>query len=71
MDDGFRDFIGEVKPIRMKELLEKVIWEAAREEEKREFQELWTGKVKNILLAQKGIEGWLKIEERREANERN
>jgi len=58
------------KAKRMGELLEKVIWEAAREEEKREFQEIWTGKVKDMLLEQKGIEGWVKIEERREANER-
>ncbi len=57
--------MAEEKAKRMGELLEKVIWEAAREEEKREFQEIWTGRVKDMLLEQKGIEGWLKIEERR------
>ena len=55
----------EDKAKRLGELMEKVIWEAAREEEKREFQELWTGKVKDMLLGEKGIDGWLKIEERR------
>jgi hypothetical protein len=55
----------EEKTKRMGELLEKVIWEAARDEEKREFQELWTGKVKDMLLEQTGIDRWLKIEERR------
>jgi hypothetical protein len=50
---------------RMGELLEKVIWEAAREEEKREFQDLWTEKVKNMLLEEKDIDQWLTIEERR------
>ncbi|HYB19422.1 MAG TPA: hypothetical protein VEH09_00760 [Thermodesulfobacteriota bacterium] len=63
--------MAEEKAKRMGELLEKVIWEAAREEEKREFQEIWAGRVKDMLLEQKGIEGWLKIEERREANERS
>lgn len=55
----------EDKAKRLAELLEKVIWEAAREEEKREFQELWMGKVKDMLLEEKGIDKWLKIEERR------
>ena len=55
----------EEKGKRMGELLEKVIWEAAREEEKREFQELWTEKVKDMLLEEKDIDRWLTIEERR------
>jgi hypothetical protein len=50
---------------RLGGLLEKVIWEAAKDEEKREFQELWTDKVKDMLLEQKRIDRWLKIEERR------
>ena len=53
------------KAKRLGELLEKVIWEAAKEEEKREFQELWMGRVKDMLLAEKGIDRWLKLEERR------
>jgi formylmethanofuran dehydrogenase subunit E len=53
------------KAKRLAELLEKVIWEAAREEEKREFQELWMGKVKGMLLEEKEIDRWLKIEVRR------
>ena len=52
------------KAKRMGELMEKVLWEAARPEEKGEFQELWTGKIKEMLLEGKGIEQWLKIEER-------
>ena len=55
----------EDKAKRLGELLEKVIWEAAREEEKREFQELWMGRVKDMLLAEKGINRWLEIERRR------
>jgi len=61
----------EEKAKRMRELLEKVIWEAARDEEKREFQELWMGKVKDVLLEEKGINRWLKMEERRNSNERS
>jgi hypothetical protein len=55
----------EEKGKRMGELLEKVIWEAAREEEKGEFQGLWTEKVKDMLLEEKDIDRWLTIEERR------
>ena len=55
----------EGKSKRMTELLEKVIWEAAKEEEKREFQELWMGRVRDMLLEEKGIDRWLKLEERR------
>ena len=57
------------KAKRLGELLEKVIWEAAKDEEKKEFQELWMGKVKDMLLAEKGINRWLKLEERRNQNE--
>ena len=53
------------KTKRMGELMEKILWEAARPEEKGEFQELWTGKVKDMVLENKGIDEWLKIEERR------
>lgn len=50
------------KAKRMGELMEKVIWEAAKDSEKSEFQELWMGKVKGMLLAAKDIDEWLKIE---------
>jgi len=46
---------------RMAKLMEKVIWEAAREAERAEFQELWMGKVKDMLLEEKGIGKWLKV----------
>ncbi len=52
------------KAKRSGELLEPVIWEAAKEEEGKEFQELWVGKVKDMLLGQKEIDRWLKLEER-------
>jgi hypothetical protein len=45
----------------MAKLMEKVIWEAAREEEREEFQELWMGKVKVMLLEGKGMDRWLKV----------
>ncbi len=54
------------KAKRLGELLEKVICEAARDEEKREFQELWTGKVRDMLLEEKEIDRWLKVEARRD-----
>lgn len=50
---------------RLGELMEKVVWDAAKIEEKREFQQLWTEKVRNMLLEKKEIEKWLKVEERR------
>ncbi len=54
------------KAQRMTELMEKVIWEAARGDEKREFQELWMGKVKDMLLEAKDIDSWLKTEVKEE-----
>lgn len=54
----------EEKGRRMVELLEKVLWEAAKDKEKQEFQELWTGKVKSMLLEARDIERWLKVEVR-------
>ncbi len=53
----------EEKAKRMAKLMEKVIWEAASEEEIKEFQELWMGRVRDMLAEEKGIERWLKIEE--------
>ncbi len=55
----------EAKAKRLGELLELVIWEAAKEEQKKEFQELWLEKVKDMLLERKNIDRWLKLEERR------
>lgn len=45
-------------------LLEKIIWEAASKEEKEEFKNLWMRKIKNILVDNKEINNWLKLEER-------
>ena len=55
----------EGKGKRLGERLEKVIWEAAKEEERKEFQELWMEKVEDMLLGKKEIDKWLKLEERR------
>jgi formylmethanofuran dehydrogenase subunit E len=53
------------KAMRMKELLEKVIWEAANDQEQREFQDLWIERVKLMIVERKDLDNWLKIEERR------
>ena len=45
--------------------MEKVIWEAAKEDERREFQDLWIEKVRDMILERKGINNWLKIKEKR------
>jgi hypothetical protein len=55
----------EEKAKRLGELLEKVIWEAAKEDERREFQDLWIEKVGDMILERKGINNWLKIKEKR------
>ncbi len=49
---------------RLGELLEKVIWEAAKKEEKEEFQKIWMEKVESMLLWRKEIDRWLELEER-------
>jgi len=49
------------KGARMGELLERILWEADKGTEKQEFQELWTGKVKSMLLEAKDIDKWLKV----------
>ena len=49
---------------RLGELLEKVIWEASKDEERKEFQKLWMEKVKTMLLDRKEIDRWLQLEER-------
>lgn len=59
----------EDKAKRLGELMQAVIWEAARNEEKEEFRELWMEKVKDVLLAEKGVDRWLKIEKGGNQNE--
>ena len=49
---------------RLSELLEKVIWDAAKEEERQEFQRLWTERIMMMLLEKKDIDYWLTIEQR-------
>jgi hypothetical protein len=51
------------KAKRLGQLLQKVIWEAATHDERREFQDLWMEKVEDMLLRRKKINQWLKIEE--------
>ncbi len=53
------------KGARMGELMEKVVWEAARPEEAAEFRELWMEKVRGMLVEKNGIETWLAVEERK------
>ena len=48
------------KAERLGELLEKVLWDAAKESEVKEFQNLWMEKVKAIT-DEKEINNWLKI----------
>ncbi len=52
------------KTARLQELLEKVIWEAATEDEKKEFQNLWIEKVRQMFMEGKSKEQWLVCEER-------
>ena len=52
----------ENKSRRLGELFEKVIWEAAKEKEIKEFQDLWMEKVENIVLLKNEADRWLKIE---------
>lgn len=52
------------KGARLQELLEKVLWEAAKPAEKKEMQDLWMEKVRLMLVDKKDISRWLTIEER-------
>lgn len=52
------------KAMKIKTLLEKVIWDTANDQERREFQDLWGEKVKFMITERKEIDNWLKIEER-------
>lgn len=56
----------EEKAKRLSQLLQPVIWEAATEQEIKQFQELWMAKVENMLLERKGINEWLKVAEIKE-----
>jgi hypothetical protein len=59
----------EEKSKRLAVLLEKVIWEAAKEEERKEFQDLWMAKVEDMLVKKNDTDHWLKIEQRKAKNE--
>jgi formylmethanofuran dehydrogenase subunit E len=48
---------------RMGQLMEKVLWDAARPEEREEFRNLWMERVRHMLVEERGIVSWLKIEE--------
>ena len=50
------------KAKRLQALMPKVIWEAARQDELKEFQDLWMEKVRQMLVEKKDIDKWLKIE---------
>ncbi len=55
----------EDKGKRLGQLMERVIWEAAKDDEIKEFRSLWSAKVRTIILENKDMDKWLKIEERR------
>jgi len=57
------------KAKRLGELLEKVVWEAAKKNEIREFQDLWMGKVRDMIIKRKDISEWIKIDEGEQSNE--
>ena len=46
---------------RMGGLFERVLWEAAGDGERAEFQDLWMRKVRDMLIEQKEIENWLTV----------
>ncbi|MBM3708485.1 MAG: hypothetical protein FJW69_09185 [Actinobacteria bacterium] len=50
-------------------LLEKIIWEAASDEEKENFKSLWIKKIINIVVDKKDINSWLILEEGGTKNE--
>jgi formylmethanofuran dehydrogenase subunit E len=50
------------KAKRLQALMPKVIWEAAKKDERLEFQDLWMEKVRQMLVEKKDIDKWLKIE---------
>ena len=52
----------EQKASRLRVLLEKVILETAKDKEKTEFQDLWMGKVRDMILEKKEMNEWINIE---------
>jgi hypothetical protein len=42
--------------------MERVLWEAAGEEQKKEFQDLWMEKISDMVVERKEIDSWLKME---------
>ncbi len=52
----------EEKASRLSALLEKVILETAKDEEKKEFQNLWMEKVRVMVLEKKEMNEWINIE---------
>lgn len=51
------------KAERLQTLMPKIIWEADKKDERLEFQDLWMEKVRDMLIGEKAIDQWLKIEE--------
>jgi len=54
------------KSKRMGELMQQVLWEAAKQDEIKEFQDLWMEKVSEMLVKQTDINQWIKIETRKD-----
>ncbi len=54
----------EEKAKRTGELIQKVIWEAAKDDEKKEFEDLWMEKIENMVLREDRIDEWIKIEKK-------
>jgi len=52
------------KASQMGKLMHPVIWEAATEQQKREFQDLWMDKIERMLFTREGIQNWIRVEER-------
>ena len=52
----------EDKARQLGHLMQPVIWEAATEEERKQFHKLWMEKVEDMLLHNREIDDWLKIE---------
>jgi hypothetical protein len=51
------------KAKRLQALMPKIMWEAAKQDERKEFEDLWMEKVRDMLVGKKDIDKWLKIEE--------
>jgi len=51
----------EEKAKRLGEVMEKVLWEAAKGPEARELKDLWIEKVRGMIIDRNGIDRWLKV----------